>query len=81
MKSNGEDQVSAVIVKRFVGGYSGQERYSVRKHPNGSFQIWHDNYYEDCKQSDQEDMPLTGLYADVESAEAELLRLGLINTS
>jgi hypothetical protein len=64
-----------------MGGYNGQELYSVRRHSNGSFQVWHDNYYEGCKQSDQDGLPLTGFYADTESAEAELLRLGLITPS
>ena len=72
--------VSPVVVKHFVGGYTGQERYSIRKHPNGSFQAYHDNYYADCPQSyGEDDLPLTGLYADAESVEVELQRLGLIN--
>ena len=72
--------MSAVVVKRFVGGHSGQERYSIRKHANGSFQVFHDNPYEGTNQGYQnDDLPLTGLFADAESAEAELLRLGLLD--
>jgi hypothetical protein len=71
--------MSAVVVKRFVGGYSGQERYSIRKHPNGSFQVFHDNPYEGTNQGYENDvLPLTGLHADAESAEAELVRLGVL---
>ena len=74
--------MSAVAVKRFVEGYSGQERYSIRKLTNGSFQVFHDNPYEGTNQGyENDDLPLTGLYADAESAEAELVRLGLINSS
>jgi len=73
--------VSADVVKRFVGGYSGQERYSIRKHSNGSFQAFHDNPYEGIGQGYEGDLPLTGLYADATSTEAELVRLGLIPPS
>jgi len=68
-----------VVVKRLVGGYSGQERYSIRKHPNGSFQAFHDNPYEGINQPYKDNyLPLTGIYADAESVEAELVRLGLV---
>jgi hypothetical protein len=64
-------------VKRLVGGYTGKQRYSIRKHPNGSFQAFHDNPHEGIGggYDDDDDEPLTGLFADAESAEAELLRL------
>jgi hypothetical protein len=79
MESGGK--MLAVVVKRLVGGYSGQERYSIRKHPNGSFQAWHDNPYEGTNQSyKNDDLPLTGLFADAESVETELLRLRLIQS-
>jgi hypothetical protein len=72
--------MSAVVVKRFVGGYTGTQRFSIRKHSNGTFQVYHDNPFEGTGQSYQyDDQPLSGLYADAESAEAELLRLMLIN--
>ncbi len=68
--------MSAVIVKRFTGGYAGTRRYSIRKHADGTFQIYHDNPYEGIPQSYQHDyVVLTGRYAHVEAAEAELLRL------
>jgi hypothetical protein len=74
--------VSAEVAKRFMGGYGGQERYSIRKHPNGSFQVFHDNPYEGANQGyENDDLPLSGLYDDAASAEAELLRLGLIPPS
>ena len=66
----------ATVVKRFTGGYTGTQRYSIRKHANGTFQIYHDNPYEGIDQPYQhDDHALSGNYADVESAEAELLRL------
>jgi len=71
--------MTAVVVKRLTGGYSGQERYSIKKHSNGSFQAFHDNPFEGIRQPYKDEyLPLTGLFADVESVEAELLRLGLI---
>jgi len=71
--------MSAVIVKRFTGGYTGTEIYSIRRHPNGAFQIFHDNPYAGTNQGyEDDDQPLPGLYADIESAEAELQRLKLL---
>jgi hypothetical protein len=71
--------MNAVVVKRLVGGLNGQARYSIRRHPNGSFQAFHDNPYEGTNQGyENNDLPLTGLFADVETAEAELLRMELI---
>ena len=72
--------MSADVVKRFIGGYSGQERYSIRKHTNGSFQVFHDNPYEGTNQGyENDDLPLTGLFSDPKLVEAELLRLGLLH--
>ena len=69
--------MSAEVVKRFIGGYSGQERYSIRRHPDDSFQVFHDNPYEGTNQGyENDDLPLTGLHADAESAEAELFAFG-----
>jgi len=69
----------AIVVKRFMGGYTHREQYSIRKLSNGSFQLFHDNLFEGIEQPYQhDDKPLSGLYADAESAEAELIRLGLI---
>lgn len=70
----------AVIVKRFVGGYTGNERYSIRRHEDGVFQVYFDNPYEGIPQTVEDDfVALSGLYADVQSAEAELRRLRPIN--
>ena len=72
--------MSAIIVKRFVGGYNGAERYSIRKHADGTFQVYHDNPFEGIDQPYQhDDQALSGLYADAESAEAELLRLRMLS--
>ena len=72
--------MSSIVIKRFIGGYTGHERYSIRKHSNGSFQVFHDNPYEGIPQcNEEEDHPLTGLFADAETAEAEFLRLGLLD--
>ena len=69
--------MSAEIVKRFVNGFG--HRYSIRKHHNGAFQIYHDNPYEGIPQYDQDyQQPLGGLYTDAESAEAELLRIRVL---
>jgi hypothetical protein len=72
--------MSAVVVKRFVGGYTGTQRYSIRKHSNGSFQAYHDNPFEGTSQIyENDEQPLTGLFVDAESVEAELVRLGVLN--
>jgi hypothetical protein len=69
----------AIVVKRFVGGFTGTQRYSIRQHSNGTFQIYHDNPFEGVPQPYQyDDQPLSGLYADAESAEAELLRMKVL---
>ena len=73
--------MSAVVVKRYVGGYTGTEGYSIRKRPNGSFQANHDNPYEGTNQGyENDDVPLTGLFANAKSAEDELIRLGVLNS-
>jgi hypothetical protein len=72
--------MSAVVVKRFIGGYSGAERYSIRRHANGTFQNYHDNPFEGTNQGYEHDhQPLPGLYADMERAEAELRRMPGLN--
>ena len=71
--------MSAVVVRRYVGGYNNTQRYSIRRHANGTFQIYHDNPFEGINQPYQnDDQPLSGLFADADSAEAELLRLPLL---
>jgi hypothetical protein len=61
------------------GTESGEERYSIRKNPNGTFQAYHDSPYEGTNQGyENDDTPLTGLFTDEKSVEAELLRLGLM---
>jgi len=67
--------MSVVIVRRYTGGLEGKARFSIRQRPDGSFQAYHDNPYEDCNQPYQFDYePITGLFVDVESAEADLFR-------
>jgi len=68
--------MSSIVVRRYVGGYNSSQRYSIRQRPDGSFQIYHDNPYEGINQAYQyEDRPLSGLFVDIETAEAELLRI------
>jgi len=62
--------MSGVVVKSFVGGLTGTQRYSIRKHANGTFQIYHDNPFEGINQPyKDDDRPVSGLFADLESAE------------
>jgi hypothetical protein len=69
----------AVIVKRFVGGYTGTQRYSIRRHDNGTFRIYHDNPFEGTGQPYQnDDQALEGIFPDAKTAEKELSRRGLI---
>ena len=65
----------AEVVKSFAGGYEGKKRYSIRKRTDGAFQIYHDNPWEGLEHLHPNvPEPLLGLFADVESAEAELFR-------
>jgi hypothetical protein len=65
--------MSAEVVKRFVSELG--QRYSIRRHANGTFQAYHDNPFEGANQGYQDDeRPVGGLFSDVEGATAELLR-------
>jgi len=67
--------MSAIVVRRYVGGYEGRQRYSIRRRPDGSFQIFHDNPYESVNQPYQwDDAAVSGLFTDFETAEAEWFR-------
>jgi hypothetical protein len=67
--------MSAVIVKQYSGGYEGRARFSIRQRPDGTFQVWQDNLYEGLDRSYEfEYEPMSGLFGDIESAEAELFR-------
>jgi hypothetical protein len=64
--------MSSVVVRRYAR--STGERYSIRRRADGSFQVYRDNPYEGLNVSYQfEDQPISGLFADIQTAEAELL--------
>ena len=70
--------MSAVIVKRFVRNFAEGARahYSIRRRVDGLFQAYHDDPYLGINQPYQfEDNAISGLFADLETAQAELLRL------
>jgi hypothetical protein len=61
-----------VILKRYNEGGA---RFSIRQRQDGSFQAYHDNPYEGVNQPYRlDDEPISGLFGDVASAEAELFR-------
>lgn len=66
------------IVKRFVYEFPGGERhYSIRRREDGTFQVWDEVAYGGISEPSMEDIcdePISGLYGDAETAEAELLR-------
>jgi hypothetical protein len=66
-----------VPVKRFVQMFpEGATHYSIRRRADGLFQIYHDDPNVGIEQPYQfDDRPMGGLFADVEAAEAELLRI------
>jgi hypothetical protein len=67
-----------VTVKRFVRIFAegGRSHYSVRRRSDGLFQVYHDDPYARIQQPYQfEDEPISGIFADLEGAEAELLRM------
>jgi hypothetical protein len=66
------------VVKRFVRTFpeGGRALYSVRRRSDGLYQAYHDNPYEGINQPYQfDDEAISGLFEDIPSAEAELLRL------
>jgi hypothetical protein len=68
----------AVTVKRFVKTFrqGGHTHYSIRRRDDGSFQLYHDNPYAGIPQPYEFDyVQLSGRFADVSTAEAELLRM------
>jgi hypothetical protein len=70
--------MSSDAVKRFVrkSVEGGRAHYSIRRRPDGLFQLYHDDPYLGINQAYQfDDESISGLFADVETAQAELLRL------
>jgi len=69
--------VSTVIVKRFVRGHHcSLSHYSIRRRADGLFQLWRDDAYAGMDPPYEfEDEPISGIYADIGTAEAELLRM------
>ncbi len=67
--------VSTVVVKRFIRrSPGGGARYSIRRRADGLFQAYDDNIYAGLGYG-YEDEPISGIFADYEQAEAELLRI------
>jgi hypothetical protein len=68
-------RVSAVVVKRYVGGLEGRRRFSIRRRSDGNFQIYDDNRYEGINQPYEfDDEPVGGLFGDLAAAEKEFFR-------
>jgi hypothetical protein len=70
--------MSIVTVKRFVRkfGEGARAHYSIRRRSDGAFQLFHDDPYVGTGQSYEfEDLAISGLYADLEVVEKELLRM------
>jgi hypothetical protein len=70
--------MSSVTVKRFVRKFleGGRAHYSIHRRPDRLFQLYHDDPYLGINQPYQlDDQPISGLLADVQTAQAELLRL------
>jgi hypothetical protein len=71
-------EMTAVTVKRFVRNLAEGARahYSIRRRADGLFQVYHDDPYVGINQPYQfDDKAISGLFAEVETAEAELLKL------
>lgn len=67
-----------VTVKRFVQIFpqGGRTHYSIRRRDHGSFQLYHDDPFAGIPQPYEFDYrQISGRFADVPSAEAELLRM------
>jgi hypothetical protein len=67
-----------VTVKRFVRtfGQRGRTHYSIRRRDDGSFQLYHDDPYAGIPQTYEFDyVQLSGRFADISTAEAELRRM------
>ena len=70
--------VPAGIVKRFVRKFpeGGRHLYSIRRRSDGLFQAYDENLYSGTSQRyEVEDQAISGLFGDIATAEAELLRL------
>jgi hypothetical protein len=66
-----------IIVRRFVRRFSeaGRSHYSIRRRSDGLFQLYHDDPYIGINQPYEfDDEPISGIFADIETAEGELLR-------
>jgi hypothetical protein len=67
--------VSAAVVKTFVGHLGQNDRWSIRRRDDGSYQVFHDNPFEGVSQPyASDDRPASGLFSSAEDAEAELFR-------
>jgi hypothetical protein len=67
-----------ITVKRFVRAFAegGCTHYSIRSRDDGTYQLYHDDPYLGIDQPYQFDYEqISGRYADLETAEAELRRM------
>ena len=67
-----------VTVKRFVKTFAqgGKTHFSIRRRDDGSFQLYHDDPYAGIPQPYEFDyQQISGRFADIPTAEAELLRI------
>ena len=65
----------AVVVKTFVGVFNQNDRWSIRRWDDGSFQVFHDNPFEGINQPYASHYrQVSGRFATVDEAEAELFR-------
>jgi hypothetical protein len=65
-------------MKRFaiIFGGGGRTHYSIRRRSDGLLQLYHDDPFLGIDQPYQfDDKPISGLFADLAAAEAELLRI------
>ena len=67
-----------VTVKRYVKTFAkgGRTHFSIRRRDDGSFQLYHDDPYAGIPQPYEFDYrQISGRFADIPAAEAELLRM------
>ena len=65
----------ATVVKSFFGASLPNDRWSIRRWDDGSFQVSHDNPFECIYPSDESRYrQVSGRFATAEEAEAELFR-------
>ena len=65
----------ATVVKTFFAPLRQNDRWSIRRWDDGSFQVFHDNPYQGIDQPYKGDyLQISGRFATAEDAEAELFK-------